>query len=240
MKVFPAIDLKDGKVVRLFKGDYDKVTVYNEDAVAVAKSFYNSGARYLHIVDLDGAKDGNAANFELIERIVKATGMYCEVGGGIRTMETIDSYISHGAARVILGTAAVNNPKLLADAIEKYGDKIAVGVDTKNGMVAVKGWTETTDVKGVDFCVELKNKGVKHVIYTDISKDGTLQGTNIELYKLLAQIDGLSVTASGGVTFVDEIIKLNNYGIDSVILGKAIYEGVLDLHNVIDALGGVQ
>lgn len=240
MKVFPAIDLSNSKVVRLYKGDYDKLTVYDEDAVSVAKSFYNQGARYLHIVDLDGAKDGATSNFKLIEQIVSATGMYCEVGGGIRTMESIDTYINHGAARVILGTAAINNPKLLSDAVSKYGEKIAVGVDTKNGKVAVKGWTETTDINGIEFCKELKNKGVKHVIYTDISKDGTLQGTNLELYKELAEIEGLTVTASGGVTFVSEVLQLDKYGIDSVILGKSIYEGVLNLAEVIQVLGGAQ
>lgn len=240
MKVFPAIDLCDGKVVRLFKGDYGKVTVYNEDAVSVAKSFYDQGARYLHIVDLDGAKKGETSNFKLIEQIVAATGMYCEVGGGIRSMQSIETYLNHGAQRVILGTAAINNPQLLCEAVNKYGAKIAVGVDTKDGFVAVNGWTETTNIKGIDFCKDLKRLGVKHAIYTDISKDGTLKGTNLCLYKELAEIEGLTVTASGGVTFISEILQLNEYGTDSVILGKAIYEGVLNLADVIKSLGGVQ
>lgn len=240
MKVFPAIDLCDGKVVRLYKGDYGKVTVYNEDAVSVAEGFYKQGARYLHIVDLDGAKRGEPANFKLIERIVASTGMYCEVGGGIRSMRSIETYLSHGAKRVILGTAAINDPELLKEAVDVFGDKIAVGVDTKDGKVAVKGWTETTDVSGIDFCKGLQKKGVKHVIYTDISKDGALKGTNLELYKALADIEGLTVTASGGVTFVSEVLTLDSYGIDSVILGKAIYEGVLNLSEVINNLGGTQ
>lgn len=240
MKVFPAIDLCDGKVVRLYKGDYGKVTVYNEDAVSVAEDFYKQGARYLHIVDLDGAKRGEPANFKLIERIVAATGMYCEVGGGIRSMQSIETYLRHGAKRVILGTAAINDPELLKEAVAVYGDKIAVGVDTNNGKVAVKGWTETTDISGIDFCKDLQKQGIKHVIYTDISKDGTLKGTNLALYKALAGIKGLTVTASGGVTFVSEVLTLDSYGIDSVILGKAIYEGVLNLSKVINSLGGTQ
>lgn len=240
MKVFPAIDLSGGRVVRLYKGDYEKLTVYGDDAVGTAKRFYADGARYLHIVDLDGAKSGRPLNSALIEEIAASTGMFCEVGGGIRTMESIDAYLNHGAGRVILGTAAVNDPALLKEAVNRYGEKIAVGVDAKNGKAAVNGWTETTGVSGPEYLRSLRNIGVKHVIYTDISKDGTLTGTNLRLYKELAEIEGLNITASGGVTYIDEILKLREYGIDSVILGKAIYEGVLNLPEVITALGGVQ
>ncbi len=240
MKIFPAIDLCGGKVVRLFKGDYNKVTEYNMNAVEVAKGFYDCGARYLHIVDLDGAKDGSTRNFGLIEDITKATGMFCEVGGGIRSMDSIDRYLDSGAGRIILGTAAINDPVLLEKAIAKHGEKIAVGVDTKNGYVAVKGWTELTAVKGVDFCTELYAKGVKNVIYTDISKDGTLSGTNIDVYRELAEIKGLKVTASGGVSSIEEILTLDKIGTSAAILGKALYEGVLDLRKVIESIGGVQ
>lgn len=240
MKIFPAIDLCGGKVVRLFKGDYGQVTEYGLEATEVAKSFYECGARYLHIVDLDGAKDGSTRNFEIIEAIAKATGMYCEVGGGIRTMDSIDAYLNSGAGRIILGTAAINNPALLEKALIKYGDRIAVGVDTKDGKVAVKGWTEITQTDGVDFCAELYSKGVKSIIYTDISKDGTLSGTNIEAYRKLAEINGLLVTASGGISSIEEIKILSEIGTDSAILGKALYEGVLDLREIIESVGGVQ
>lgn len=240
MKIFPAIDLCGGKVVRLFKGDYGSVTEYNKDAVEVAKDFYNLGARYLHIVDLDGAKDGNTRNFKLIERITNATGMFCEVGGGIRTMDSIESYLSVGAGRVILGTSAINDPVLLENAIAKFGEKIAVGVDTKNSMVAVKGWTEITETNGIDFCADLYRKGVKNVIYTDIAKDGTLGGTNIDAYRSLAEIKGLNITASGGISSIKEIVTLKNIGTSAAILGKALYEGVLDLAEVIESVGGGQ
>jgi len=240
MKIFPAIDLCGGKVVRLFKGDYNQITEYNMNAVDVAKSFYDCGARYLHIVDLDGAKDGSTRNFKLIEEITNATGMFCEVGGGIRNMESIDAYLDSGAGRIILGTAAINDPVLLENAVAKHDEKIAVGVDTKDGYVAVKGWTELTKTKGYDFCAELFNKGVKNIIYTDISKDGTLSGTNIDVYRELASIKGLNITASGGVSSIEEILVLDKIGTSAAILGKALYEGVLDLRKVIESVGGVQ
>lgn len=238
MKIFPAIDLCGGKVVRLLKGDYGQVTEYGLDAVTVAKNFSECGARYLHVVDLDGAKDGSTRNFKLIEDIANATGMFCEVGGGIRTMESIDAYLNSGAGRVILGTAAINDPKLLEDAVKKHGEKIAVGVDTKDGKVAVKGWTEITQTDGIVFCAELYTKGVKNIIYTDISKDGTLAGTNIVAYRCLAKIQGLNVTASGGISSLEELVILNQIGTSAAILGKALYEGVLDLRAVIESVGG--
>lgn len=237
MNIFPAIDLCGGKVVRLFKGDYGQVTEYGLDAVTVAKNFYNCGARFLHIVDLDGAKDGSTRNFKLIGDIAGSTGMFCEVGGGIRTMESIDAYLNSGAGRVILGTAAINNPELLEEALAKYGERIAVGVDTKDGKVAVKGWTEITETDGIGFCAELYSKGVKNIIYTDISKDGTLSGTNLDAYGHLAEIKGLNVTASGGISSLDELVILNKLGTSAAILGKALYEGVLDLRAVIERVG---
>lgn len=237
MKIFPAIDLIGGQAVRLYKGDYEQVKVYDRDAVSVAKRFAEDGARYLHLVDLDGAKNGATDNFSVIEKIVAATGMFCEVGGGIRTMESIATYLNSGAGRVILGTAAIKDPELLSDAISKYGERICVGVDTKNGKVAVKGWLEFTDTDGLDFCKELSASGVKSVIYTDISKDGTMSGTNLEIYEELAKIEALNVTASGGVCTLEEILKLKSFGIHSVILGKALYEGAINLKDVIQAVG---
>lgn len=237
MKIFPAIDLIDGQAVRLSKGDYGKVKVYDSDVCAVAKGFCNDGARYLHIVDLNGAKDGGTRNFTVIEKIVAATGMYCEVGGGIRSLDSIKAYIDSGVGRVILGTAAIKDPELLAKSVELYGDKVCVGVDTKNGSIAVNGWIETTNVNGIEYCKELNAKGVSSVIYTDIAKDGMMSGTNMEVYEELAKINGLKVTASGGISSIDELIKLKAMGIDAAILGKALYEGLIDLKTVIETVG---
>ncbi len=237
MKIFPAIDLLGGKAVRLTKGDYDKSTVYSDDPVSVARGFYEDGARYLHIVDLDGAKDGKTTNFDTVSRIIEATGMYCEIGGGIRDMERIEKYLTAGVDRVILGTAAVNDPEFRKDAVKKYGDKIAIGVDAKDGFVAVSGWLDKTDVKGVDFCRQLKDEGVSAIIYTDISKDGMLSGTNLELYRELNEIKGVEFTASGGITSMNELHILKNMGVAAAILGKALYAGRLELKNVIKEIG---
>ncbi len=239
MKIYPAIDLIDGQAVRLVKGDYGKVKVYDSDVVSVAKRFADDGAKYLHVVDLNGAKDGGTRNFSVIEKIVTATGMRCEVGGGIRTLESINTYLQSGADRVILGTAAVNNPQLLKDAVLAFGEKICVGVDTKDGAVAINGWTEVTNTDGVEFCRHLQGVGVKNIIYTDISKDGMLAGTNMEIYKKLSELDGLNITASGGISSLKEIVALKEMGIDAAILGKAIYEGVLNLKTVIDTVGAI-
>ncbi len=237
MKIFPAIDLIDGKAVRLIKGDYGKVKEYDSDVTSVAKRFYEDGARFLHIVDLNGAKDGGTRNFNVIEKIVAATGMFCEVGGGIRSIDSIKSYLDCGVGRVILGTAAFNDPIMLNQAVEMYGDKICVGVDTKNGAVAIKGWLEVTRTDGIEFCKNMKNIGVKNIIYTDIAKDGMLSGTNLDVYSKLSEIEGLNITASGGISSLDEIVSLKNMGIDAAILGKALYEGVLNLKNVINTVG---
>lgn len=239
MKIYPAIDLIDGQAVRLTKGDYGKVKVYDSDVVSVASRFASDGAKYLHIVDLNGAKDGGTRNFSVIEKIVAATGMLCEVGGGIRSVNSIKAYLESGADRVILGTAAINNPTLLEEAVGVFGEKICVGVDTKDGAVAINGWTEVTQTNGVDFCKHLYNIGVKNVIYTDISKDGMLAGTNMDIYLKLAEIAGLNITASGGISSLDEVIALKKMGTDAAILGKALYEGVLNLKTVIDTVGAV-
>lgn len=233
MQIFPAIDLKDGQVVRLSEGDYDRVNIYSKEPAEIARQFIKQGAKNLHIVDLNGAKDGKPVNFDAIESIVKQGGLFTEVGGGIRDMDKIEKYLSLGVNRVILGTVAVKNYDFVKQAVAKCGEKIAVGVDTKDSMIAVNGWLETTQIDGVEFCKRLRDDGVKTVIYTDISKDGMLNGTNLEVYKTLSQIKGLDVVASGGISFEDEIkqlVKMNIYG---AIVGKAIYEKMLDLKRVI-------
>lgn len=228
MKIYPAIDLRDGKAVRLFQGDYDQMTVYNEDPVEVARSFKKAGARYLHLVDLDGAKDGALVNFETIRAIVEEVDLFVEVGGGIRDEERIRQYLDLGVGRVILGTIAVKDPAFLEAMVARYGEKIAVGVDAKDGYVAINGWKEVTDTKGYDFCEYLRDIGVTAVIYTDISRDGGLAGTNMEVYKQLKAIEGLKITASGGISYEEEITQLKDL-VDAAILGKAIYSGKLDL-----------
>ena len=208
MQIFPAIDLSGGQVVRLYQGDYDKMTVYGADPCAVAKEFIAAGAKYLHVVDLDGAKDGTLANFESIAAIAKQGGLYIEVGGGIRTEERIQQYLDLGVGRCILGTIAVKDFDFTARMAQKYGDQIAVGVDARDGYVAINGWKELSSETGIDFCKRLYNAGVQTVIYTDISRDGAEKGTNLELYRELANIEGLNITASGGVSSIEELKEL--------------------------------
>ena len=237
MQIFPAIDLSGGQVVRLYQGDYDKMTVYGADPCAVAREFMAAGAKYLHVVDLDGAKDGTLANFDSIAALAKQGGLYIEVGGGIRTEERIQKYLELGVGRCILGTIAVKDFDFTARMAKKYGDKIAVGVDARDGYVAVSGWLETSREKGVDFCRRLRDAGVQTVIYTDISRDGAEQGTNLELYRELADIEGLNITASGGVSSIEELKELQTIGTHAAILGKALYTGRLDLADVIKEVG---
>ncbi len=220
MKIFPAIDLKDKKVVRLTQGDYNKVDIYSDDAARIASDFAKQGAEYLHVVDLDGAKDGQLSNYNVVEKIIKATNMFVEIGGGIRDMHRIEQYLNIGVGRVILGTAAIKDPDFLQKAVNMFGEKIAVGVDAKDGYVATDGWLNVTKVNGVEFCSNLAGIGVKNIIYTDISCDGLMQGINI--------------TASGGISHIDEIIALRDMGVHSAIVGKAIYIGVLNLKQVIE------
>lgn len=234
MKIFPAIDLKDGKAVRLFQGDYDKMTVYSENPVDVAKEFKAKGAEYLHLVDLDGAKDGRLMNFDTIKEIVEHADMFVEVGGGIRDEERIKQYLELGVGRVILGTIAVKNPEFLEAMVGRYKDKIAVGVDAKDGFVAVNGWKEVTDKESFEFCRYLSRIGVKTVIYTDISRDGGLGGTNMEAYKKLQTISSLEIIASGGISFEEEIRALKGM-VEGAILGKAVYSGKLDLKKAVEA-----
>lgn len=235
MRIFPAIDIIGGSVVRLTQGDYGRVEKYEYSPVEAAAKFKKKGADNLHIVDLDGAKDGSLSNFERIREVVSSTEMFVEVGGGIRDEERIKSYLSIGVGRVILGTAALNDFRFLVKVAEKYGEKIAVGVDAKNGFVAVDGWTTVSKTDSIDFCERVRDIGVKTVIYTDIDKDGTLRGTNLSVYKRLACIKGLEIVASGGISKPEEIIELKSMGIGAAIIGKALYEGVIKLEDALKA-----
>lgn len=229
MNIFPAIDLIGGKAVRLVKGDYAKVTVYSDDPAAVAKEFERAGAKYLHVVDLEGARDGSTANLDTIKKIIDTTSLFVEVGGGIRSMDTVEKYIEAGADRVIIGTAAVTDPEFLSAAIAKYPDKIAIGVDVKDGMVAIKGWVEKSELGCFEFCEKLSEMGVETVICTDISKDGLLSGTNLGLYSELSQKFSMNITASGGVSSLDDVRRLAEMKLYGAILGKALYTGAIDL-----------
>ncbi len=228
MDIFAAIDIYNGEAVRLFQGDYQRMTVYGKNPVEVARGLKEKGATHLHIVDLDGAKDGTLTNFDTIADIVKIGGLFVQVGGGIRDEERIRRYLDLGVNRVVLGTVAATNRIFLKEMIEKYRDKIAVGVDVRGGMVAIKGWKEMTNTDGVTFCRELRDMGVKTVIYTDISKDGMLEGTNMDIYEELAKIEGLDVIASGGISFILELMQLKNF-VSAAIVGKALYTGAIKL-----------
>lgn len=229
MKLFPAIDLRGGQAVRLYQGDYDQMTVYNPDPAAQARAFVAAGAKYLHVVDLDGAKDGSTANFATIEAIAKQGGLYIEVGGGIRDEARIRQYMDIGVDRCILGTVAVKNFDFTARMAQTYGEKIAVGVDMKDGFVAVAGWKEVTPEPGVAFCRRCAAAGVQAIIATDISRDGTMQGTNMALYRELLQISGVEITASGGIARLEELQTLQDMHCHAAILGKSIYTGAIDL-----------
>ena len=234
MKLYPAIDLYEGKAVRLYKGEYQQMTVYNENPLEVAMDFQNAGATCLHMVDLEGAKFGTTSNLPVIEKIVKATDLFVEVGGGIRTMETIDAYLSIGVNRVILGTAAVTDRPFLEAAIQKYGEKIAVGVDLKDGYVAIKGWTEKSRWTAEAFFADLEKLGVSTVICTDISRDGAMQGTNRQLYKDLSQKYKIQLIASGGVSGMEDVKALKAMDLHGAIIGKAYYTGAINLREALE------
>lgn len=237
MKIFPAIDIIGGKVVRLKKGNYSEVEKYSVTPLEAAKKFYSQGAKNLHVVDLDGAKSGRADNAKTIEEIVYQCGMFVEVGGGIRTFDQIKRYLDCGIGRIILGTVAAKDFNFVVKAVEKFGAAVSVGVDAFNGKVAVSGWEEVTEIDSLDFCKKLKSSGVEHIIYTDISKDGMLQGTNLEIYKVLCQTEYPQITASGGISDIKEIQTLNNMGIYGAILGKSLYENKIDLEEAIRVAG---
>ena len=235
MIIYPAIDLYEGKAVRLKRGDYKQMTVYSDDPVSVAQGFKTAGATAMHIVDLEGARDGEPANFEVISQIAAETGLFIQVGGGIRTSQTAEKYLSAGVKRIILGTAAIQMPGFLPDMVREFGESIAVSVDIKDGLVAIKGWTEVSNRNAIDFCNTVENLGVKTLICTDISKDGMLSGTNMELYKTLREKLDIYLIASGGVTTLDEIKTLSKLSIDGAIVGKAIYTGDIELSEAIKA-----
>ena len=234
MKIFPAIDLREGKVVRLLKGDYDKMTIYGEEPVATAKEFQASGAEFLHVVDLDGAKDGDTPNFKVVSDIIENTQLKVEIGGGIRDEETIRRYIEAGVFRVILGTIAIKDPEFTTRMIGKYGDKIAVGVDINGRNVAIHGWTETSRVSVDEIFAKLCADGGKTVICTDISKDGAMEGTNRELYKELGSKYNIDIVASGGVSTMEDIKALADMDLYGAIIGMAIYTDAIDLAEAID------
>ena len=234
MLLFPAIDLYGGKAVRLYKGDYNQMTVYNDDPLAVARDFAACGAENIHLVDLEGAKSGLTPNIKTVERIAKESGLFAEVGGGIRSEETVARYLDAGVSRVILGTAAVKNSDFLERMVAKYGEKIAVGVDLKDGFVAVSGWTETSSLTGDEFMTRLDALGVKTVICTDISRDGAMKGTNHDLYAHLKKNFRVNVIASGGVSSMEDVIRLRDAGAYGAIIGKAYYTGAIDLKKAVE------
>lgn len=238
MILLPAIDLYEKKVVRLTRGDYAQMTVYNDDPVAQATSFQEAGAQWLHTVDLEGAKDGSTPNYSVIEAICKETSLKVEIGGGIRSLDTIQKYLDAGVERVILGTKAVTDPAFLEESLNKFGSHIAVGVDIKDGKIAIKGWLETAQDSVEDFFTKLCKLGVSTVICTDVSKDGMLSGTNVDLYRQLSQKFSLDLIASGGVSSQEDLARLKELGLYGAILGKALYTGALDLKAALKEMEG--
>ena len=236
MLLFPAIDMYDHKAVRLLKGDYQKMTIYSKDPVSVAKRFQAEGARWVHLVDLQGALHGDTPHEDVVERIVKETDLNVEIGGGVRNDDTVKKYIDLGVSRVILGTAALQDRSFLERMVSLYGDAIAVGVDLRNGHVATHGWTETSTVTGEEFCSELSDIGVQTIIATDISRDGAMQGPNVELYRTLRDAFSGNITASGGVSSMDDLKALGDLDLYGAILGKAYYTGAVDLNEAVKAV----
>lgn len=234
MLIYPAIDLFDGKAVRLYKGDYAQMTVYSDDPVSVALDFQKCGATHIHLVDLQGAKSGNTDNFATVRAIKQATNLFCEIGGGIRSMAVIEQYVSAGIDRVILGTAAVTDDAFLRQAVQRWGEKIAVGIDLKDGFVAIKGWTETSALAAKDFFRHVQSVGVKTCICTDISKDGAMLGANHALYRSLSQNFDMDIIASGGVSTLEDVKILARLGLHGAIIGKAYYTGAIDLKTAIE------
>ena len=235
MILFPAIDLFEGKAVRLFKGDYAQMTVYSEHPEEIGKEFAACGATHAHLVDLEGAKSGETPNLETVIRIRESCGLFCEIGGGIRSMEVVKRYLDAGLDRAILGTAAVEDEKFLTAAVEKYGEKIAVGADVRDGYIAVKGWTEKSSIGLMDFCRKMEKIGVKTLICTDISRDGAMRGTNREMYRELSEELGLQITASGGVSSLEDVESLRKMNLYGAIIGKAYYTGDIDLKKALEA-----
>ena len=234
MYIFPAIDLYEGKAVRLYKGDYAQMTVYSDDPVSVARDFAKAGARFIHLVDLEGAKNGTTPNLETVRAIVKATDLFAEIGGGIRSMETIETYLDAGVRRVILGTAAVTDEDFLYRATRAFGERVAVGADIKDGKIAIRGWTETSDLSPDAFCRRMQQLGVETVICTDVSKDGAMQGANHALYRMLSDEFDMQIVASGGVSSIEDVRRLADLGLYGAIIGKAYYTGAINLSEAIE------
>lgn len=236
MYIFPAIDLYEGQAVRLFKGDYEQMTVYNPNPLAVAEDFVKQGASHVHLVDLEGARNGQTPNLDTVKQIVEHTELFTEIGGGIRNMDTIETYFSIGVDRVILGTAAVTDEPFLKEAVKQYGEKIAVGVDIKDGLVAIKGWTKQSDYSCDAFCEKMQDIGVKTLICTDISRDGAMQGTNRQLYQRLSKQYDVQITASGGVSSMEDIYALAKMDLYGAIIGKAYYTNAINLREAVEAV----
>ena len=234
MKIFPAIDLYAKKAVRLYKGNYEDMTVYSEHPEEIALDFKKCGAEYIHVVDLEGAKDGTTPNIDVVEKIVKESGLLVEIGGGIRTMEVLDRYFACGVSRAILGTSAVTDEKFLSEAVSLYGEKIAVGADVKDGYIAIKGWVEKSQYTLDGFFEKMQSLGVKTVICTDISKDGAMRGTNLEMYRALSKKYSVDLVASGGVSTLSDVLELAKMNIYGAIIGKAYYTGAIKLDEAIE------
>ena len=235
MILFPAIDLYEGKAVRLLRGDYARMTVYSENPPEIALDFKAQGATHIHLVDLEGAKSGTTPNFDTVCAIKEASGLFCEIGGGVRDMETVERYLDAGIDRVILGTAAVQDEAFLCECAARYGERIAVGVDLKDGFVAIKGWLEKSEYDAFTFCERMQTIGVKTLIITDVSKDGAMQGTNVDLYKTLSERFSMQIEASGGVSSLDDVRRLRALDLYGAIIGKAYYTGAIDLKEALEA-----
>ena len=234
MILFPAIDLYEGKAVRLYKGDYAQMTVYSDHPEQIAGDFASCGATHIHLVDLEGARSGETPNLETVLKIRNSTGLFCEIGGGIRSMEVVDRYLGAGLDRVILGTSVIADEPFLRDAVAKYGERIATGADIRDGFVAVRGWTEQSNVTLEAFCEKMEEIGVATVICTDISRDGAMRGTNREMYRMLSERFRLQITASGGVSTIEDVRKLREMNLYGAIIGKAYYTGEIDLREAVE------
>lgn len=235
MNIFPAIDLYDKKAVRLFKGNYNEMTVYSDNPKEIARDFEKSGAKFVHIVDLEGAKEGTTPNLDIVSEIANETSLFVEIGGGIRNIETVKKYFDAGVDRVILGTAAINDEDFLKQAVKIYGEKIAVGADVRDGFIAINGWLEKSEITLEKFLSKMQGLSVKYIICTDISKDGAMCGTNLKLYKELSEKYSMNITASGGVSNLDDIRELNKMGLYGAIIGKAYYIGAINLKEALEA-----
>lgn len=236
MILFPAIDIVGGKAVRLYKGDYNQMTVYSDHPAQIALDFKNCGATHIHIVDLEGARDGGTPNIDTVLEIKKQSGLFCEIGGGIRSMEVVDRYLSAGIDRVILGTAAIENEAFLREAVKKYAARIAVGADIREGFIAVKGWLERSQVTADEFFEKMQNLGVKTIICTDINRDGVMAGANVDLYRTMGRRYNVNITASGGVSSMSDITALKAMNLYGAIIGKAYYTGAIDLREAVKAV----